>query len=170
MNNELVNITQGAFKFAVQLVQQPADAYDILQDAATIAISNPNAPKPDSDTFKPWFYRVVRNKAIDRFRQLNRYQYDEFNDETESASNDFNPEFLHHNEQLQRDIKNALASISAEHRDVILLKDSHGFSYKEISQILDIPEGSVMSKLHRARQNLKVKLSESFKQLNGGKV
>jgi len=69
VDSVLAELTQGAFKLAMQLLQQPADAHDVLQDAAAIAISHPGAPKARSDEFRPWFFRVVRNKSIDRLRE-----------------------------------------------------------------------------------------------------
>lgn len=69
MDNVLVSLTQDAFKLALQLLQEPADAHDVLQDAATVAIAHKHAPNHQSNDFKPWFFRVVRNKAIDRLRR-----------------------------------------------------------------------------------------------------
>jgi RNA polymerase sigma-70 factor, ECF subfamily len=158
MNNLIATTTQGAFKLAMQLLHQAADAYDVLQDAAAIAISHPNAPKPESDDFKPWFYRVVRNKSIDRLRQLKRQNHEQLNDESLNYHHNKNPEYNLETSQLQQEVHHALAQLSVEQREIILLKDFHDFSYKAIAEILSIPKGSVMSKLHRARLALKALL------------
>jgi len=151
----LFEITQGAFRLAVQIVKQPADAEDVLQDATATAVSHPGAPEPDSEAYRPWFYKVVRNKAIDRLRQLQRQRSDELIEDSIPANAGLNPEQSLINAQQKTMINQALDDLSLEQREIILLKDYHGFSYADIAMILDIPNGSVMSRLHRARLALK---------------
>ena len=158
MNNVLATLTQDAFKLAMQLLQEPADAHDVLQDAAAIAIAHKNAPNLQSHDFKPWFFRVVRNKAIDRLRQQKRHNHVEINDEVEFDDTSSNPELDLATEQLQQQVRFSLSRLPIKQREILLLKDFHGFSYKDIAEILNIPQGSVMSKLHRARLALKARL------------
>ena len=155
MNSVLTSLTQGAYRLAVQLLDEPADAHDVLQDAAAIAISHKSAPKPYSNEFKPWFFRVVRNKAIDRLRQLNRHSHDEFDDNSFINTHSSPPELNIESEQLQQKVHRALNCLSIKQREIILLKDYHNFSYQDIAEILGIPKGSVMSQLHRSRLALK---------------
>ena len=155
MDSVLAESTQGAFKLAMQLLQQPADAHDVLQDAAAIAISHPGAPRARSTEFKPWFYRVVRNKAIDRLRELKRKDHEELVEGAVPAQERHGPEAVLQQSQLQQQVQLALARLSMEQREIILLKDFHGFAYGDIALILDIPKGTVMSRLHRARMALR---------------
>lgn len=176
IKNHFADTIKEAFKLAAKIVGQSADAHDVIQDAATIALSHANAPEQTSDDFKLWFYRVVRNKAIDKVRANNRQQrrsapvptdrYKNADGDSNSASienlgscESTNPDIQLQAIELQTHIKDALASVSVAHREIVLLKDYHGFSYDEISVILDIAKGSVMSRLHRSRLALRTELT-----------
>lgn len=158
MSSVLADITQGAFKLALQLVKQPAEAHDILQDAAIIALSHPAAPHPNSGGFKPWFYKVVRNKSIDSLRKVKRSEGEPFIEEVVPDQVQHCPQRILENAQTQQYIKAALEELPLQQREIIVLKDFHGLSYQDIANVLDIPKGSVMSRLHRARCALKLKL------------
>ncbi len=168
MDTHFADTLKDAFKLATRIVSQPADAHDVIQDAATIALSHDSAPNQTSLDFKPWFYRIVRNKAIDKVRadarQQNRQPNQEMQQSVEPclglmASSTTEPQIQLLASEVQTHIDAALMSISLENREIVLLKDYHGFSYEEIASILDIPKGSVMSKLHRARVALRNKLT-----------
>jgi RNA polymerase sigma-70 factor (ECF subfamily) len=158
VDSVLTELAQGAYKLAMQLLQQPADAHDVLQDAAAIAISHPGAPRARSNEFKPWFYKVVRNKAIDRLRELKRKNHEPLDEQSVTALERHGPEAVLQQSQLQQQVQLALTKLSREQREIILLKDFHGFAYGDIAQILDIPKGTVMSRLHRARMALREQL------------
>jgi len=164
MSSVLADITQGAFKLALQLVKQPAQAHDVLQDAATVALSHPTAPRPDSDRFKPWFYKVVRNKSIDSLRKLKREQGESIDEIEDIELVQHCPVNILENSQTTQLIKTALESLPLKQREIIVLKDFHDFSYQEIAEVLEIPKGSVMSRLHRARCALKLKLTPLFEE------
>lgn len=162
MDKDFANMVKDAFKLAAKIVNNAPDAYDVIQDAATIAISHASAPKFGDEAFKPWFYKVVRNKAIDKIRQSQRElkrhdstlsENSEEHVSTHKTMQD--PELQLLAQQQQTDLNTALASISVEHREIVLLKDYHDFSYLQIAEILGIAKGSVMSRLHRARMALK---------------
>jgi RNA polymerase sigma-70 factor (ECF subfamily) len=162
MDKDFANMVKDAFKLAAKIVNNAPDAHDVIQDAATIAISHSGAPKFSDKAFKPWFYKVVRNKAIDKIRssqrELNRH--DQASSENIEEHVDTNktmqdPETQLLERQRQNNLNAALATISIEHREIILLKDYHDFSYLQIAEILGIAKGAVMSRLHRARMALK---------------
>lgn len=171
MDTQFADMLNDAFKLAAKIVSQPADAQDVIQDAAAIALSHDSAPSQTSLDFKPWFYRIVRNKAIDRVRadvrQDNRHGNHDSqqlieNVGTESGVNTSStrePQAMLLASEVQAHIDTALMSVSVDNREIVLLKDYHGFSYEEIASILDVPKGSVMSKLHRARVALRTKLT-----------
>lgn len=177
IKNHFADTIKEAFKLAAKIVGQPADAHDVIQDAAAIALSHANAPAQTSDDFKLWFYRVVRNKAIDKVRADARQQkrsapevthkYENADAESNSAGienlgscESTSPHSQLQAVELQTHIKDALAKVTVAHREIVLLKDYHGFSYDEISVILDIAKGSVMSRLHRARLALRAQLTQ----------
>lgn len=164
MHDTLAKITQGAFKLASQILGQTADAEDVLQDAVTIAITHPSTPKANSADFKPWFYRVVRNKSIDKLREQKRKSNEDFDDLQDVSaykklSN--NPEQELQTTQLNIQISSALALLPEQQREIVLLKDYHQLSYLDIAEVLNIPKGTVMSSLHRARLSLRTLLAET---------
>lgn len=154
---ELADLVKDAFKLATKIVGVPADAEDILQDAATVALSNKAAPSQQSPDFRPWFYKVVRNKSIDKLRQNKRQTPSNSSNEIEKEtfnSEVFNPEsglIIAEQEAL---LNKALNDLDIKYREIIMLKDYHDFTYEQIAEILDIAKGSVMSRLHRARAAL----------------
>ena len=164
MHKTLVQVTQGAFKLALQILGQTADAQDVLQDAAAIAIVHHSAPNSSSTDFKPWFYRVVRNKSIDKLREQKRHQCEEFDDQVDLELDTkvaADPEHALQTTQLNLQVKSALALLPEQQREIVLLKDYHQMSYLEIAEVLNIPKGTVMSSLHRARLALRALLAET---------
>ncbi len=173
MQKQLVSLINDAYKLAAKMLNQPADAYDVIQDAAAIALSNSRAKTLSADSFKPWFFKVVRNKSIDKLRANNRELRRSTNEENlsheppNSHGNDITqvsevlePSGLLTQAQLKQNINKALEKVSVAHREIVLLKDYHNFSYSEIAEILGIAPGSVMSRLHRARLALRVELAK----------
>jgi RNA polymerase sigma-70 factor (ECF subfamily) len=164
MQDTLAQVTQGAFKLALQILGQNADAQDVLQDSVSIAIVHHSAPKSSSADFKPWFFRVVRNKSIDKLREQKRHQSDVFDDQVDhdcEVKRVPDPEQAMQTTQLNLKIKAALAVLSQQQRELVLLKDYHQMSYLDIAEVLDIPKGTVMSGLHRARLALRTLLTET---------
>jgi RNA polymerase sigma-70 factor (ECF subfamily) len=164
MQDTLAKVTQGAFKLALQILGQTADAQDALQDSVSVAIAHRSAPNSSSADFKPWFYRVVRNKSLDKLREQKRHQSDEFDDHVDHELDSklaLDPEQAAETTQLNLKIKAALAVLPQQQRELVLLKDYHQMSYLEIAEVLDIPKGTVMSGLHRARLALKTLLTET---------
>ena len=164
MQDTLAKATQGAFKLALQMLGQLADAEDVLQDAVSIAIAHRSAPKSNSADFKPWFYRVVRNKSIDKLREQKRHRNDEFDDQVDlelDSNVAADPEQALQTTQLNLQVKSALMLLPDQQREIVLLKDYHQLSYLEIAEVLDIPKGTVMSALHRARLALKTLLTQT---------
>ncbi|MDT0595272.1 RNA polymerase sigma factor [Glaciecola petra] len=158
---ELADLVKDAFKLATKIVGEPADAEDILQDAAALALSYKTAPSHQSPDFRPWFYKVVRNKSIDKLRQNKRQAANKISNEAEQEafnSKVFNPESGLIIEEQKALLNQALQDIDIKYREIIMLKDYHDFSYQQIAEILGIAKGSVMSRLHRARAALGNKL------------
>jgi RNA polymerase sigma-70 factor (ECF subfamily) len=162
MNTHFACMVKDAFKLATTIVNNQSDAHDIIQDAAAIALSHKAAPKIDTDDFKPWFYKIVRNKSIDRLRSIQREQKridNDISDDIDSLASPYcdgqNPERQLVAQQQKSLINDALLRLRVQQREIVMLRDFHDFSYAHIAAILDIAPGSVMSRLHRARQALK---------------
>lgn len=161
MTEPLQILTQDAYSMAYQLLGKREDVLDVLQDAAAVALSHDSAPPRNSDEFKPWFFKVVRNRALDKLRRMQRFSHEPIQDETSVASSINEPQMQMEQIELKQDISRALSALKFEQREIVLLKDYHGFNYAEIAEVLDIPQGSVMSRLHRARMALRKILVDS---------
>jgi len=160
MTDPIQTLTRSAYTLAYQLMGKQEDATDVLQDAAAVALSHATAPSRKSDEFKPWFFKVVRNKALDQLRKQQRFTHESLEQTSASLISNDEPDRCLQTLRLKDSIHNALMKLETKHREIILLKDYHGFSYIEISQVLELPKGSVMSRLHRARLALRKVLGD----------
>lgn len=153
-SKELIHFSRKALIFAVQILGNQSEAEDVVQSSIEKALTHPSAPSHGVELQK-WLYRVVRNAAIDRIRQQAK--------ETEEAEQSqfceqSNPERQLQQQQLQQQVREALAKLKPEQREIIVLKDYHSCCYEDIAEILSIAKGTVMSRLHRARLALRDEL------------
>lgn len=166
MSQELIDYSRKALIFAVQLLGNQSDAEDVVQASVEKALAHPKAPKGGIDLQK-WLYRVVRNAAIDRIRQLSRE--DELDTEQQSSpeqSPGQSPERNLEQLQIKTRLMTALNALPLMQRELIVLRDYHGNSYEDIAEILAIPAGTVMSRLHRARMALRELLKNELNEVN----
>lgn len=154
MRNELAKLGTGAYVLALQILGNTEDAADAVQDAMVAVLRKPKAFDPARGALKPWFFRIVRNRALDLVRQRKVQMPDD------NLLADQRGAPLERAEVAQRDeaLLRGLESLSQEHREILVLGDYAGLSYAEISQALEIPAGTVMSRLHRARLALRTAL------------
>ncbi len=148
--DELIQFSHKALIFARQMLGNLSDAEDLVQTSLEKALSHPSAPQSGVDLQK-WIYRVVRNGAIDKLRQQARYQMLDDNQE----SKDTTPDGQLEQRRLQQALNRALVKLPFVQREIIVLRDYHQTSYEAIADILSIPKGTVMSRLHRARMVLR---------------
>ena len=151
---------------AMRLTRNPADAEDLLQEAYLRAFRG-FASFEEGTNLRAWLYRILTNAYINTYRKKQRqpqtisaddapewYLYDQLTDEGKEPSAE--AEVL---ESLpDEEVQAALAELPEQFRMAVLLADVEGFSYKEIAEILDIPIGTVMSRLHRGRRALEKRL------------
>jgi RNA polymerase sigma-70 factor (ECF subfamily) len=147
MRHELVHLGGGAHALAIQILGNVDDAADAVHDALTTALDRPGAYQAEKGPLKPWFLRMVRNRCIDLIRR--RKPTDNRVDEI--ADPGTGPEKAAENADRDRLLKLALASLDSDQRQIIILRDYMDLAYGEIASVLDIPAGTVMSRLHRAR-------------------
>lgn len=162
MSQELVDYSRKALIFAVQLLGNQSEAEDVVQASVVKALAHPKAPKGGVDLQK-WLYRVVRNAAIDRIRQMSRE--DELDTEQQGSSG-YSPEKQLEQQQIKSRLMSALNALPVMQRELIVLRDYHGNSYEDIAEILAIPAGTVMSRLHRARMALRELLKHELNEVN----
>jgi len=151
------------FNTALRMTRNPLDAEDLVQDVYLRAYRFFDKFE-EGTNFKAWIFKILTNTYINRYRQKSRQpQQQDFSkiefahgDDSKSRDEKFES---HYDEKLYRDlfedeIREALDKLSYDFRAVVLLCDIEGFSYKEISEIIGKPIGTVMSRLSRARQQL----------------
>ena len=139
------------------------DAEDIIQDVALKILSrNQRSPVNNIAGF---FYHSIKNRIIDLMRKKQRYTHAE--DSFESQFTDFVELFYSktdntYSEEMKSKLKDAIFSLKPPYRDIILAVDIEGYTYKEIATETGIPEGTLLSRRHRAISQLHKKL-ESLK-------
>ena len=154
MRQELAQLGGGAHALAIQILGNADDAADAVHDALATALARPETYDARKGPLKPWFMRVVRNRCLDmmRRRRSGSVPVGELVDPAEG------PEESLATAQRGLRIQAALARIPSDKREIVVLRDYLDLSYAEIAAILDIAQGTVMSRLHRARLALKVAL------------
>ena len=151
MRQELVQLGGGAHALAIQILGNADDAADAVHDALTTALSRPETYNADKGPLKPWFMRVVRNRCLD----MKRRQHSGTVPVDELIEPGAGPEEALEHAQRGHAIQRALDQISSDKREIVVLRDYLDLSYAEIADVLGIAQGTVMSRLHRARLALK---------------
>ncbi len=165
---EALDLSDQVFRVARHLVGSREEAEDLMQETYARAFRSWRSFTPGTN-LRAWLLRILTNLNIDRGRRVQRtpqmtsidekgdyYLYDKL-EEREGKPLDEEKVI----ERLSQDsIVDALAHVPHDFRDVLVLVDIGDFSYADAAQILDIPIGTVMSRLHRARRILKGELAE----------
>ena len=154
------------YSHALRLTKNPADAEDLVQETYLKGYKAFNSFK-DGTNLRAWLFRILTNSFINAYRKKQR-SFDEQEVEDIEAFNTLSSADYSSNTHLgisaedalferltDDEIQTAIDSLPSTYKDVVLLADVQGFSYKEIAEILDVPDGTVMSRLHRARAKLK---------------
>lgn len=161
-----------AYFFALQLLGNRDDALDVVQDALLRFFSTLDrfdARRP----VRPYLFRIVRNRVYDLHRRRRVRKHDSIEaaaDDEDSAplqlvDDDVDIEGDARHKQLQRRLWSALHELTSAHREIIVLRDYQDLSYAEIAEALDIPLGTVMSRLHGARKKLRSILQDDLRDL-----
>ena len=151
-----------AYNIALRYMQNEEDALDVLQESFIKIYRNLNKFNEDS-RFDTWVYRIVVNAASDMMRKNKKYGYtgsihdgeDEEDAVGKLADNDPGPDVLFEQKEEGAYILKCLDAVGAEHREILVLRDIRGFSYDEISEILECSIGTVKSRISRARGRLR---------------
>jgi RNA polymerase sigma-70 factor (ECF subfamily) len=150
------------YNFAHWLTGDRADAEDLVQETYAKALKGFKSFEHGTN-FRAWMYRILRNTFLTSRSGLaaqntSSLEDDEAQDSLVTAHT-ITPERLLLQHENQQTVMDALASITVSYREIILLCDIEELSYKEISQILAVPIGTVMSRLSRARNSLRQTLT-----------
>ena len=164
---EVLELSDQVYRVARRLVSSREEAEDLVQDTYARAFRSWRSYTPGTN-LRAWLLRILTNLNIDRGRREQRtpatqpmeegdyFLYNRL--EESSGSND---EERVADRLSQEGVVHALSAVPHDVRDVIVLVDIGDFSYQEAAQILDIPIGTVMSRLHRGRRVLKSELAEA---------
>lgn len=164
-DNEFLPQIDSMYNFAYRLTYDEDDAKDLVQETYLKAFRFIDSFQRGTNA-KAWLFRILKNSFINDFRkkskQPSKVDYQEvetyYNSEgvDESITTDLRVESVQ--DMIGDEVSNALNSLAVDFRTVIILCDLEGFTYEEMAKILDIPIGTVRSRLHRARNLLKEKL------------
>ena len=164
---EALELADQVYRVARRLVPSREEAEDLVQETYARAFRSWRSYTPGTN-LRAWLMRILTNLNIDRgrreqrapaFEPIEEGDYFLYNRLEETSANDAEGRI---DERLSQDsIVQALAEVPHDFRDVIVLVDIGDFSYQEAAQILDIPIGTVMSRLHRGRRILKSELAET---------
>jgi RNA polymerase sigma-70 factor, ECF subfamily len=156
-----------AYTLARYLTRNAHDAEDIVQDASLRALKYFDSFRGDAETgARAWLLAIVRNTAYTWQRRHRADAADTEFDEREHshAVADSHPEGALLQQDAKETLGRALDRLAPEFREVIVLRELEGLSYKEISEVAGVPVGTVMSRLSRAR----TRLQESLREGEGG--
>jgi RNA polymerase sigma-70 factor, ECF subfamily len=169
---DVVPLLPGLYAAALRMTRNPTDAEDLVQETFLRAYRG-FAGFQEGTNLKAWMYRILTNTFINAYRKRQREPVtvpDEGVEEgslfdrlaADSATASAEATVL---ESIpDEDVKAALDSLPEGFRLAVLLADVEGFSYKEIAEILDVPIGTVMSRLHRGRRQLEKRLWEKMRE------
>ena len=175
-DNEFLPHMDSMYNFAYRLTFDEDDAKDLVQDTYLKAFRFIHSFEQGTNA-KAWLFRILKNSFINDFRKKSKepakvdYQevetYYNSDDVDKAITTDLRVDTVQ--DMLGDEISNALNALDVDFRTVIILCDLEGFKYDEMAKILDIPIGTVRSRLHRARNLLKEKLSDYAKKMGYSK-
>jgi len=160
--------TNQLYAAALRYTKNPHDAQDLVQDTYAKAFTSFHQFTPGTN-LKAWLYRILTTTFINSYRkdqrrpqiaagELEDWQIHDAASHTSDQGRSAEDEVL--DNITDSDVKNALAALPEEFRMAVYLADVEGFSYKEIAEIVGVPAGTVMSRLHRGRKLLRESLAE----------
>lgn len=162
---EIIPQLDAMYNFALRLTSDPSDAEDLVQDTIVKAFRFFSSYEKGTNA-KAWLFRILKNSYINNYRkkskQPNQVDYDEVSSFYETIraertdTSDLENKMFR--DLIDDDISQALEELPEDFRTVVLLCDIEEFTYEEIANMLDVPIGTIRSRLHRGRNLLKAQL------------
>jgi RNA polymerase sigma-70 factor (ECF subfamily) len=146
------------FRHAYRLSGNRADAEDLTQEVFARVYRSRDTYR--TGTFEGWLHRITTNLFVDQVRRRGKILLSPLTDAAESRSNGAEePERMLLDELFDDDVEAALAALAPEYREPVVLCDVQGLSYEEVGQALDLKPGTVRSRIHRGRAQLRKALA-----------
>lgn len=147
------------YRLAYRLTGNPHDAEDLTHDVFVRVFRSLHSYTPG--TFEGWLHRITTNVFLDKMRRKQRIRFDALPEDaaTRMATAEPGPEQVFERTHLDDDIQRALDALPAEFRAAVVLCDIEGLSYEEIAATLGVKLGTVRSRIHRGRAQLREALS-----------
>jgi RNA polymerase sigma factor (sigma-70 family) len=166
-DHEFLPHIDSMYNFAYRLTFNEDDAKDLVQETYMKAFRFIHSFQQGTNA-KAWLFRILKNSFINEFRKKSKepskvdYQEVESYYNSDQIEVDITPDLRIDavQDMIGDEVSNALNSLAVDFRTVIILCDLEGFTYEEMAKILDIPIGTVRSRLHRARNLLMEKLKK----------
>lgn len=174
---DAMQYTNQLYAAAMRYTKDPHDAQDLVQDTYAKAFTSFHQFEPGTN-LKAWLYRILTTTFINNYRKDQRrpqisngeiedWQIAKASSHTSDQGKSAEDEVLEN--IADKDIKDALAQMPDEFRMAVYLSDVEGFAYKEVAEIMGVPTGTVMSRLHRGRKLLRASLAQYAKDRGYGK-
>ncbi len=162
----ILEYLEALYGYAMSLARNPVEAEDLVQETYLRAIKGARRSMPTGD-LKAWLFRILRNIWINQRRRaqgselLLGIDIEGLESESEwTVKNQQRPDTIFEQGLLRENIRIALESLPEAFREVIVLRCMEGFSYSQIAEILGCPVGTVMSRINRARAELRRRLNK----------
>jgi len=163
--SEMLPHLDAMYNFALRLTMDPTDAEDLVQDTVVKAYRFFSSYERGTNA-KAWLFRILKNSYINNYRKKskrpNEVDYDEVSTFYETIRADQTDtsdlEERMYRDMLDDTVTKALEDLPEDFRSVVLLCDVEGFTYEEIANMLDVPIGTIRSRLHRGRNLLRAAL------------
>ncbi len=164
-NEEIIPLLDVLYNFALKLTNDPNDAEDLVQDSIVKAYRFFGSYEKGTNA-KAWVFRILKNSFINNYRKTSKRPQEVDYNEVESYYESIRAERtettdlerLMFQELMDDDISKALSKLPEDFRTVVLLCDVESYTYEEIANMLDVPIGTIRSRLHRGRNLLKTEL------------
>ena len=160
------------FNIAYRMLGNSEEAKDLAQEVF-ISVFESIKDLKEETKFDAWLTQITLNHCRNRWKYLKRRHYfssDSLDDPVETEDGSMprtisdpsdNPEILFEKKMIQQLIQGGLLKLKEDQRELLVLRDLQGYSYEEMGETLGLPEGTIKSKLHRARMDLKEVLERS---------
>ena len=159
---------RSAAAFALAWTGSREDALDLSQEAFARAFRAIQRFDP-SRPFYPWFHTILRNLCFNYLGRASRRREVPLDDQREPVANAEAPDAGLEREELRRQVWQAIRRLNARDREILILREFRELTYAEIAEVLEIPRGTVMSRLHSARLRLREQLEPFMAGTSGGR-